>query len=89
MGAWSRCATSRQFLVVFALLIAGCTTPQPHQPRILRVALYPYIPDAETFYLKVQAEFQKQHPEIELVINELNENYCKRPAEWGPLSTEF
>ncbi len=42
--------------------------------RQLTVSLYPYIPNADNFYRKVETEFEKKYPQVDLIIN-LNQGY--------------
>lgn len=42
--------------------------------RQLKVSLYPYIPNPDNFYQKVETDFEKKYPDIDLIITQ-NANY--------------
>ncbi|OJT18174.1 hypothetical protein BO221_42595 [Archangium sp. Cb G35] len=53
-------------------LILGCTPPQAK--TVLRVPLYPYIPDAagdkfNAMLARIETEFEKANPDVDLVLN--------------------
>ncbi len=63
------------------LLSIGCsknrevkTSQQLETKRELHVSLYPYIPNAESFYSKVEKLYESEYPEIDLIL-ELNSWY--------------
>ena len=68
---------SRQWWVLGGLVLAplvGCGDEAPAERVLLRVPLYSYIPDAaddkfQALSARLEAEFEQQHPEVDLVIN--------------------
>jgi thiamine pyridinylase len=54
-------------------------------PRVLRVSLYPYIPDAASLYWQLEADFEATNPDIELVISLNADYYNDKPAGKGIL----
>ena len=53
------------------LLILLALLPAVHadaQKRELKACLYPYIPDADMYYKKIESLFEKQYPDIDLQI---------------------
>jgi len=44
------------------------------EQRTLKVSMYPFLPDAETYYEKLEEAFETLYPDVDLVIN-LNRNY--------------
>jgi thiamine pyridinylase len=61
-------------LLILSLLLLSVTISAQSKRRQLTVSLYPFIPNAENFYLKIETLFEKQNPDIDLVIN-LNADY--------------
>jgi thiamine pyridinylase len=51
--------------------------------RKLRVVLYPYIPDFPAFRDAVKARFASEHPDVQLEVVDLTNNY------YSPFSTDF
>lgn len=64
-----------------ALLLAACTTHSeqpaagsalgasvPHEKVSLRVSLFPWIPEKEAFATWIEREFEKDNPDIDLVV---------------------
>ena len=57
--------------------IADATTNAQSDRFALKVALYPYIPQEKKFAEWIEAEFERQHPDIDLVV---------RPMDAGDLA---
>ncbi|QRK10047.1 hypothetical protein JQX13_08095 [Archangium violaceum] len=58
---------------VVLIFLLGCPGPGQAKTR-LRVPLYPYIPDAagdqfKAMAARIEAEFEQEHPDIDLVVN--------------------
>ncbi len=66
----------RNRILVFAMsfMLLSITAFAQSSRRQLTVSLYPFIPNAEKFYLKIETLFEQQNPDIDLVIK-LNVNY--------------
>lgn len=65
--------TKHSFLVL-SLLLLSVTILAQSKRRQLSVSLYPFIPNADNFYLKIETQFEKLNPDIDLVIH-LNADY--------------
>jgi thiamine pyridinylase len=47
----------------------------PSEPRALRVALYPYVPEREKLFLKLEEEFERTHKGVDLQLVDLFDYY--------------
>jgi len=56
---------------------------EPGSARTLRVVLYPFIPGFDSFKNEVKARFETAHPDIQLDIIDLSDNY------YGPFVSKF
>jgi thiamine pyridinylase len=66
--------------VLLLLLLATCLSTiafaeQKQSRRILRAALYPYVPDKAGLFWKLEREFETAHPDIDLQYVDLSSNY--------------
>ncbi len=52
-------------------------------PRSLRIVLYPFIPDFPSFKGTVKSQFEALHPDIQLEIIDLSDNY------YGPFAAQY
>ncbi len=52
-------------------------------PRTLRVVLYPFIPGFASFKSTVKSQFEASHPDIQLEIVDLSDNY------YGPFAAQY
>lgn len=68
---------AKLFLVTF-LLLHFCGFSQSPR-RQLVVSMYPYIPNADNFYRKVETEFERLNPEVDVIIR-LNADYYDETA---------
>jgi thiamine pyridinylase len=78
--------TVRILLCSAGLLVAGCTLPlsdenfaspssrvAPKSDRfVLRVSLFPWIPEKESFARWIESEFERQNPSIDLLVRPMN-----------------
>jgi thiamine pyridinylase len=63
-------------LTLSLLLFAVCLTAQtPSCRRQLKVSMYPFIPNADNFYKKLETEFEKVLPDVDLIINQNADYY--------------
>ena len=62
----------RTLCILAIVFVAGCSSIGPNlskpQPFELRVSLYPWIPDEDTFADWIESTFEKRNPDIDLVI---------------------
>ncbi|MFN3199731.1 MAG: extracellular solute-binding protein [Bradymonadia bacterium] len=58
--------------VLTLLVLAGCghTRLKAAEPLTLRVALYPYVPDARGLFFELEAAFEKAHPGVNVELVE-------------------
>ena len=56
------------------VLLSFALTAQTNCRRQLRVSMYPFIPNPDNFYRKVETEFEKMFPDVDLIITQ-NPNY--------------
>jgi thiamine pyridinylase len=71
----------KYFLLLIFIGAAFCDSGKGEQQRVdLTATLYPFIPEAEAFYLELEREFEKENPTINLVINPLNLNYYEEDS---------
>ena len=61
-------------LLAFVLALQGCNDGVKSQTtescqRTLKVSLYPYLPNVSDLYWKLEVEFERLHPDIELIID--------------------
>lgn len=61
-------------LFTLSFMLFSITVFGQSNKRQLTVSLYPFIPNADNFYRKIEMLFEKQNPDIDLVVN-LNLNY--------------
>ena len=61
----------------------GLPTSQATDPRTLRVVLYPFIPGFDAFKTQVKTRFEQAHPDIQLEIVDLTDNY------YGPFADKY
>lgn len=70
------------FLISVAIFFAGCSQ-YPLQPLsdnakpieqkfVLRVALYPWIPESESFFTWIERSFEAKNPDIDLVVRPMS-----------------
>jgi thiamine pyridinylase len=66
----------RHKIKLFALsfMLLSMTVIAQSNRRQLTVSLYPFIPNADNLYRKIEMQFEKQNPDIDLVVN-LNADY--------------
>lgn len=62
-------------LVVVGIYARGESQAQEPPRRVLRAALYPYIPDAASLYWRLEQEFEADHPQTDLQFVDLGANY--------------
>lgn len=46
----------------------------PLQPTLLKVVLYPFVPAKDAYFRQIEADFEKQNPQIDLQIIDLSAN---------------
>jgi thiamine pyridinylase len=66
-------------LLLLISLFVSLTSLAQTARRQLTVSLYPYVPNADNLYRKVEKEFEKQNPQIDLIIN-LSSDYYDEQA---------
>ncbi|MGN0282309.1 MAG: hypothetical protein ACI4B3_08425, partial [Prevotella sp.] len=54
-------------MIAVAWILSSCSTDETSR-RELRVYLFPYIPDPATYYNELEADFERIHRDIDLVI---------------------
>ena len=57
-------------------------------PFQLRVSLYPWIPDPESFLAWIESDFESQYPDIDLVVRALKRSHDWEPEYVGDLAYE-
>jgi len=74
-------------IVALALLgIAAGSLPPGRRP--LRVVLYPFVPDKVGLFWQVEQSFERRHPEIDLQIVDLSDNYYDTDAPNAVTNTD-
>ena len=73
-------------LAVFASSGSAALGQVPEEPFRLRVALYPWVPDAQSFMAWIESDFEAQHPDIDLVVRPLAR---ANEEEFGDLAYDF
>src|SRR5262245_23399119 len=81
-------ARSRAFSIgIVALALVGVAAGSP-QRRPLRVVLYPFVPDKISLFRLVEQSFERSHPEIDLQIVDLSDNYYDTDAPHAVTNTD-
>jgi thiamine pyridinylase len=65
---------------LFFLNGGACVVAAPLPHRELRVAIYPFVPDKESYFSLVKTDFEAKHPDIRLSIVDLSDNYYNESA---------
>jgi thiamine pyridinylase len=70
-------------MAVLGLAVAAVVLWSPSPRRPLRVALYPFVPDKAGLFRLVQESVARAHPDIDLRIVDLSDNYYDQDAPGG------
>lgn len=62
-------------LLCVIAVFSACSAATPHPNRTLRVALYPFVPDKDGLFREIKSSFERAHPDVELKIVDLSDNY--------------
>ncbi|ACY13944.1 lipoprotein [Haliangium ochraceum] len=63
--------------------------PQPPTQTTLRVSLFPWIPEAESFFAWIEEDFERQHPDIDLIVRAVKKSHDWEPEYVADLSYEY
>jgi thiamine pyridinylase len=74
----------RSSALIFGFLFF-VSLPASAAPRVLRVSLYPYIPEADAAALVLTRDFERAHPDVRVEIGFNRHYYSADPAEKGVL----
>ncbi|GAB4521211.1 MAG: hypothetical protein Tsb0020_39830 [Haliangiales bacterium] len=83
------------YLLISLLLASACSNmaepaePQPPTKTTLRVSLFPWIPEPASFFAWIEEDFERQHPDIDLVVREVKKFHDWEPEYVADLSYEY
>lgn len=67
---------------------AAATQSAPNRFQ-LRVSLYPWIPEADSFVAFIESDFESKHPNIDLIVRPLVHSYDWEPQYVADLAYEY
>ena len=74
------------------VVLSGCCTSALPKPGIarrpLRVVLYPFVPDKTGLFAHIEQAFEATHPEIDLQVIDLSDNYYDEDSPHAITNTE-
>ena len=73
--SFARCVIVCAVTLIGMLASGRGSADEPTTRRVLRVALYPFLPNRDSLFLRIQEEFEAAHPEIDLRYVDLSSNY--------------
>lgn len=74
-------------IVALSLLSIAAQTSSPPR-RTLRVVLYPFVPDKIGLFWLVEQSFERRHPDVDLQILDLSDNYYDQDSPHAVTNTE-
>lgn len=91
-GTMARKVRGLVLTLFIGVVLSGCCTsalPKPGSTRRpLRVALYPFVPDKTGLFAHIEQSFETTHPEIDLQVVDLSDNYYDETSSHAITNTE-
>jgi thiamine pyridinylase len=67
----------------------GPSEPAPPARTPLRVSLFPWIPAPESLFAWLEADFERAHPDIDLIVRDVKKSHDWEPEYVADLSYEY